>query len=374
MTKQKLVTLFVVLAFVCGVIVGVVAVEAQGGERLGPLPVGGPYNPTADELALAQVYEQVINSIVSVSVSDGNGMLGTGSGFVIDTDGHIVTNNHVVAEAEFVEVVFRDGSIVQADLVGRDPDADLAVVRVDPAEVALQPLTFADSDQVFVGQQVMAIGSPFGEEQAFTVTTGIVSGLGRSLQNTDRFSIPELIQTDAAINPGNSGGPLLDLAGNVVGVNTAILTATRTGSGVGFAIPSNTVRRIVPYLIANGEYAHAWLGISGTTLVPAQRDAMNLPADLRGVMVSEVAESGPAEQAGLLGTTQVIQTPFGPQPVEGDIITAINGEPVSTMEELIGYLEDNTLPGDTVTLTVWRAGEFMDIQVPLAGRPAQRQF
>jgi len=371
--RKQAVLLIVMFAFVVGISVGAVGVWAQdeGTNRIPPLPAGEPYQPNADELNTANVYQSVVPSVVNVSVVVAGGAgVGNGSGFVIDTQGHIVTNNHVVENASYIEVAFVDGSVAEATLIGRDPDADLAVIQIDPAEVAvLQPVTFADSSQVFIGQQVMAIGSPFGENQAFTMTTGVVSALNRDLPNPDQFSLPELIQTDAAINPGNSGGPLLDMAGNVIGVNTAILGGTRTASGVGFAIPSNTVRRIVPYLMERGEYQHSWLGISGTTLTPAQREAMNIPGDVRGVMIIEVALGGAAEEAELMGATQTIETPFGQLPVGGDIIIAVNGEPIHRMSDLIVFLESHTLPGDTITLTLWRHGETVEIPVTLKARP-----
>jgi len=377
MKKQLLTPLVGVLAIVLAITLAVGAlgigwVAAQGGNNttttLEPLPAGATYTASESELRLASVYNEVIRSVVTITTATRMGG-GTGSGFVIDTDGHIVTNNHVVEGAAIIQVTFYDDTIVEAELVGTDPDADLAVIRVDPSAAELRPVTFADSRQVFIGQSVMAIGSPFGEQQAFTLTTGVVSGIDRSLQTQSRYSIPELIQTDAAINPGNSGGPLFDMAGNVIGVNTAILSRSGTGSGVGFAIPSNTVRRIVPYLIEFGRYEHSWLGISGMTLMPAQRSFMELPDSFRGVMVTLVSGQGPAAQAGLRGTNRAINTPLGTLPIGGDIITAINGEPIARMDQLISYLEDKTLPGDTITLTVWRNGQTFDVDVTLAARP-----
>ncbi|MCC6798702.1 MAG: trypsin-like peptidase domain-containing protein [Anaerolineae bacterium] len=347
--------------------------SAQGGgevrSALEPLPAVASYVPTESELQLARAYDEVIGSVVNISVATRAGG-GTGSGFVIDSAGHIVTNNHVVENAMTIQVAFVDGTLIGAELVGTDPQADLAVIKVDPSQVALQPVTFANSREVFVGQSVMAIGSPFGSEQAFTLTTGIVSGLDRSLQNETRYSMPELIQTDAAINPGNSGGPLFDMAGNVIGVNTAILSQSGTGSGVGFAIPSNTVRRVVPHLIESGSYEHSWLGISGMTVQPAQREAMSLDSAFKGVMVTLVSPDSPAERGGLRGTDRAINSPLGQIPVNGDIITAIDGQPVEDMNDLIMYLEDSTLPGDTVSLSVWRDGQRQEFQVRLGARPS----
>lgn len=347
---------------------GVVDVGAQGGGQpeLVSLEAGPVYVPSAGELETADLYARVTPSVVNVSVVTLAGS-GTGTGFVIDTDGNIVTNNHVVEDARYIEVTFVDGTQIEAELVGRDPDSDLAVIRVNTDGISLQPIALADSDTVFVGQEVLAIGSPFGQD--FTLTTGIVSALNRNLPSETQFSLPKLIQTDAAINPGNSGGPLLDRDGKVIGVNTAILGGTSTSSGVGFAIPSNTVRRIVPYLIQYGEYQHTWLGITGSTLVNAQRDAMNLSDDVRGVMVVSVTNNGSAAAAGLRGATGTTRAPGGNYPINGDIITAINGKPVTEMNDLVSYLDSDTQPGDTVTLNVLRDGSPTTIQVTLQARP-----
>lgn len=368
MTKRRLASLLIAIVIVLSVSAGVWSATAQGGQRstLSPLPAAATYQPNAIEQQTAALYQKATTSVVYISVVTRTGA-GTGSGFVIDTDGHIVTNNHVIENAVYIQATFVDGESVEAELVGRDPDADLAVIRVDPSAVRLQPIAFADSDKVFVGQQVFAIGSPFGQD--FTLTSGIVSGLDRSLQNANRFSIPQLIQTDAAINPGNSGGPLLDWDGNVIGVNTAILSESNSNSGVGFAIPANTVRRIVPYLIERGSFEHSWLGIAGSTLLPAQREAMDLSADVKGVLVSEVTARGPAARAGLSGATATVMTPFGRLAINGDIITAVNGEPISQMNQLITYLETHTLPGDVITLTVLRNGRTVEIPVTLQARP-----
>jgi len=364
MIKRKVATLLVAMGLIAGVVIGV-----SGRDRVAPLDAGAAYTPSSEEQSLSALYTSVSGSTVNITVSAGGARVGTGSGFVIDSDGHIVTNNHVVEQARYIQVTFVNGTTVEAELVGRDPGADLAVIHVDPttAGVTLQPVTFGDSDQVFVGEDVMAIGSPFG--QNFTLTTGIVSAVDRQLQGDGAFSIPEVIQTDAAINPGNSGGPLMNMAGEVIGVNTAILSDSGSGSGVGFSIPANTVRRIVPYLITDGEYQHSYLGISGTSLTPAQREAMNLSADFKGVMVAAVSPQGPAAQAGLEGTTHAINTPLGELPVQGDIITAIDDVAVVQMPDLISYLEANTQPGSTVTLSVWRNGQTLDLPVTLQERP-----
>lgn len=369
-----IITLGTIMA-VSMVALGVVDVRAQGGGQpeLISLDAGPSYQPSTNELETAELYAQVTPSVVNISVVTYGGS-GTGTGFVIDTEGNIVTNNHVVEDARYIEVTFVDGTIVEATLVGRDPDSDLAVIRVDTDGLNLQPITLADSDSVFIGQDVLAIGSPFGQD--FTLTTGIVSALDRSLTSETQFNLPMLIQTDAAINPGNSGGPLLNRDGQVIGVNTAILSSssgygsTGSSSGVGFAVPSNTVRRVVPYLIENGEYQHTWLGITGNTLVPAQREAMKLADGVRGVMVASVTSGGPASQSDLKGATNTIQTPMGDYPISGDIITAINNQPVTEMNDLVNYLDSQTQPGDTVIVQVLRNGSPMDITITLQARPS----
>jgi 2-alkenal reductase len=367
MIKPTVAILIVATALLAGVAIGVVAQEQS--DAIAPFGEVIHYAPNQDELELSQVYQSVVGSIVNVTIAANRQGVGNGSGFVIDTDGHIVTNNHVVENADYIDVSFVNGLRVEAELVGRDPGADVAVIKVDPNTpgLTLQPVAFADSDEVFVGQEVLAIGSPFLQD--FTLTTGIVSATDRNIDAVDRFTIPKVIQTDAAINPGNSGGPLLNWAGQVIGMNTAILSASGTGSGVGFAVPANTVRRIVPYLIQDGEYRHAYLGITGAPLLPPLREELNLPADFNGVMVGAVIPDGPAAQAGVAGATAQIITPYGRLPVDGDIITAIDGQLVVQMNDLIEYLEANTQPGSTVTLSIWRDGQQMDVPVTLQERP-----
>ena len=372
MVKRGL-TLLVGVVLLLGVVSPVMMQEQQPVSNLADVPMlpvfEPPYQLNMEELGLSQVYQDIVDSTVNITVTDNNAPLGTGSGFVIDSDGHIVTNNHVVEDAANILVTFVNGQIVQAELVGRDPGSDLAVIRVNPADVGaeLDPVEFADSTQVQVGQRAMAIGSPFGED--FTLTTGIVSAVERTIEGVSGFVIPEVIQTDAAINPGNSGGPLLNWGGQVIGVNTAILTASQAGSGVGFAVPSNTVRRVVPYLIRDGEFRHSYLGIQGGPLLPAQRETMNLPADFNGVMVAFVTPGGPAEAAGLQAAEETTQSTFGELRINGDIITAINGQPVSQVADLTAYLEANTQPGGTVTLTIWRDGQTLDVPLTLQERP-----
>ncbi|MGB9870360.1 MAG: S1C family serine protease [Anaerolineae bacterium] len=295
---------------------------------------------------------------------------GTGSGFFYDDQGHIVTNYHVVENAESVAVTLADGRSFPAEIVGVDPSSDLAVIRIR-AENLPAPLPLADSSQLRVGQFVIAIGSPFG--QVGTMTLGVISALGRVIQSPDGRFIGEAIQTDAAINPGNSGGPLLDLQGRVIGVNSQIISPSQASAGIGFAVSSNTVRRVVPHLIAEGRYPHPWLGIQVLSLTPewvqALRQAgMEVPVE-QGLLVLSVVRGGPADRAGIRGGTQVVRIGGYRIPVGGDIITAVNGHPVPTLQELNVYLDSQTRAGEIVEVTLFREGREMKVNVTLAERP-----
>jgi S1-C subfamily serine protease len=298
-----------------------------------------------------------------------------GSGFVWDQNGHIVTNNHVVSGADKIEVTFSDGTIVPATLVGADPDSDLAVLQVDVATDQLQPVQLADSSAVQVGQLAIAIGDPFGLEG--TMTTGIISAVGRSLPadetSAQSYTIPDIIQTDAPINPGNSGGVLVDANGHVLGVTAAIESPVRANAGIGFAIPSAIVNNVVPVLIQDGKYVHPWLGISGASLVPELATAMNLDASQRGALVEEVMPNSPAEQAGLQASNKQVTIEGADAIVGGDVITAIDDQPVTGMDDLIAYLARSTKVDQTVTLTILRNGKEMSVDVTLAARPSAEE-
>jgi serine protease Do len=306
---------------------------------------------------------------------------GQGSGFVWDTQGNIITNNHVVEGATRINVTFADGRSVPATIVGRDPDSDLAVIKVDPKGLDLHPVTLADSANVKVGQFVVAIGDPFG--LANSMTFGIVSALGRSmaagsdnqaLVTGPSYQIPDIIQTDAPINPGNSGGVLLDLNGRVIGVTSAIESPVRGNAGVGFAIPSATVQNVVPSLIQTGTFLHPYLGISGATLNPDVAQAMGMDAAQRGALVDSVTPGSPADKAGVRGSSK--QVTIGGQSVQagGDVIVKIDNQPVNTMDDIISYLSRNTKVGQAVSLTVLRAGQQMTLQVTLTSRPGQNNI
>ncbi len=299
---------------------------------------------------------------------------GQGSGFVWDSEGHIVTNYHVVANATEVEVVFADGSVVEAEVLGVDPNSDLAVLQVDVPTGQLQPVTVGDSDQLQVGQIAIAIGNPFGQES--TMTSGIISAVGRTIRSgATPFSIPEVIQTDASINPGNSGGPLLTRQGEVIGINTQIISRSGASAGIGFAVPINIARQVVPTLIEGQTYEYAWLGITGQTLSPEVADFMKLPVDTRGALVVNVTQDSPADEAGLQGSDKVLQVAGAEYQLGGDVIIAIEGEPIQGMDDLIAYLIENTKPGDEVTLDLIRpSGEEEQVSVTLGTRPTMEEL
>lgn len=299
---------------------------------------------------------------------------GVGSGFVWDKQGHIITNNHVIDGATKIQVVFTDGYTVSAKVVGRDADSDLAVLQVDVSADMLLPVQVADSSQVKVGQVAIAIGNPF--DQSNTMTVGIVSAINRTLSadlsesaTTTSYSIPDIIQTDAAINPGNSGGVLVDDQGQLIGVTFAIESPVRANSGVGYAIPSALVQRVVPELIKSGKYQHPYLGVTVASLTPDLAQAMNLNSAQRGALVSSVTSGSPADKAGLKGSTKSITIDGTQVNVGGDVIIAIAGQPVKGNDDLIAYLSSHTSVGQQVSLTVLRDGAEKNLSVTLEARP-----
>ncbi|MGQ9466809.1 MAG: S1C family serine protease [Anaerolineae bacterium] len=341
------------------------------------LPTVPPEAFNALEAQVEAVYAQAAPAVVNITTRSITYDIfmqpipqeGTGSGFLYDDQGHIVTNYHVVENAESVVVTLADGRSFPAEIGGADPSSDLAVIRI-PAENLPAPLPLADSSQLQVGQFVIAIGSPFG--QVGTMTLGVISALGRVIQSPDGRFIGEAIQTDAAINPGNSGGPLLDLQGRVIGVNSQIISPSQASAGIGFAVSSNTVRRVVPHLIAEGRYPHPWLGVQVLPLtsewVQALRQVgIEVPVE-KGLLVLSVVRGGPADRAGIRGGTQMVRIGGYRVPVGGDIITAINGHPVPTFQELNVYLDAQTRVGETVEVTLFREGQEMKVKVRLAER------
>jgi S1-C subfamily serine protease len=331
---------------------------------------------------LTSVFKQVENSVVQITtrasnagtqiIINGNPLGGQstrlGSGFIYDKQGHIVTNNHVIDGANTADVTFVDGNTYRAKVVGKDPSSDIAVLQItdnNSSPEKLVPLTIVNSSSLQVGQQVIAIGNPFGLSD--TMTTGIVSQMGRLLPNPDTgFSTPGAIQTDAPINPGNSGGPLLNMQGQVIGINTAINSATGEFSGIGFAVPSGLILKEVPTIIQTGTYNHPWLGIAGGPVTPDMAQSAGLPINYKGVVVSSVQPSSPADKAGLQGVTH---NDFSNTQSVGDIITGIDGHPIKSMDDLINYIYLHKSIGDSAALTVNRHGQIMNLDLVLQARP-----
>ncbi|MES0325516.1 MAG: trypsin-like peptidase domain-containing protein [Candidatus Bathyarchaeia archaeon] len=313
-------------------------------------------------LGFIEIYNTTRNSVVLIETD-----IGSGSGWVYDTDGHIITNNHVVEDTSWIQVTFQSGTIIQATLVGRDPYSDMAVIRINHLGEPLLPLEIGVSKNLLVGETVIAIGNPFGLDN--TMTAGIVSATGRQMSTINNYAIVDVIQTDAAINPGNSGGPLFNLRGKVVGMNTAIISNTNDFSGIGFAIPSDTIQREVMSLIEHGSYEHPWLGVSGLDLAPQFADAMGLVNTTKGTLVVNLIEGGPADLSGILGSTDTVNIGGFTYSVGGDVIIGIDGVIMETFYELQVYLTRNTKPGDTVTMNVIRDGEVIEVPFTLGSRP-----
>ena len=341
----------------------------------------------AQDEVLRDIYDSTLPSVVLIRVSRSLGSLADrpnipdipgipddffersgGTGFVWDDEGHIVTNHHVVTQADRVTVVLPNRVEMEAEFLGSDPDSDLAVLKVSDPDGLLTPVTLGDSDQVYMGQLAVAMGNPFGQQ--FSITTGIISGIGRTIRSGHSpFSIPEVLQTDAPINPGNSGGPLLDRNGHVIGVNTQIISRTGVNSGIGFAVPINIAKQVIPSLMEGGEYQYSWLGISGTSILPDVADAMDLPRSTQGALVIEVVPDGPAANSGLLGSDEIFEMEGLELPVGGDVIVAIDGAPVETIDDVIAFLVGKTEPDQTVTMDIIRDGEQQQITVTLGTRP-----
>ncbi len=342
-----------------------------------PLPEDAIAEIDAEDALLVNLYQRVNPAVVYIQilVDDGGTLfpLGSGSGFVIDIEGHIVTNAHVIEEADAVKVTFSyDNIVADAEIIGHDPYSDLAVIKVDLPRDQLVPLEMGDSSALQVGQRVVAIGNPFGLEG--TMTVGIISALGRTLpaqvlESSGRFSNPEIIQTDASINPGNSGGPLLNTRGHVIGVNTAIRSETGVSSGVGFSVPINTLKRILPDLIQEGRYRYPYLGITSNNLFSVAELAgpLDLPVT-HGVLIAEVTPGTAAARGGLQGGNREVEIMGVPIMAGGDIIIAIDGAPVTDYSDFIAYLVRETRVDQTIVLTIVREGEELEVPVTLGER------
>jgi serine protease Do len=378
---------------------GVLTAPQEIAQVTGEAPSASLSSLSDYEQTLENVYTQVNPSVVNIQVvsqasssiqmpqlpgnpfgfgnpGSGNVQEALGSGFVWDDQGHIVTNNHVVNGATSISVTFSDGTILDAKLVGADPDSDLAVIQVENSTNLPKPIEVADSSQVKVGQLAIAIGNPYG--LSGTMTTGIISALSRSLpvgldnsllQQGPTYTIPDIIQTDAAINPGNSGGVLVDTQGRLIGVTSAIASSVGANAGIGFVIPSTIVQKVVPVLIKSGSYDHPRLGISGTSMTPDIAQAMNLDAQQKGALVIDVTPNGPADKAGIQGSAKSVTIQGQQTNVGGDVIIAIDGQSVKSFDDLASYLYTNTEVGQTVTLTVLRQGQQKQIEVTLGSIP-----
>ena len=335
----------------------------------------------AYDTVLADLYTSVLPSVVQIKVqitprqqgsfrTTQTPASGEGSGFVWSDEGHVVTNHHVIDGADKVTVIFSDGSEFEAKVLGSDPDSDLAVLKIDAAPGYLHPLALASSNTLRVGQLTLAIGSPFGQE--FSMTRGIISALGRAIQTgAGNFTNPQIIQTDTSINPGNSGGSLLDRQGRVIGINSQIISNSGSNAGVGFAIPINTAKRVVPELIAKGKYEYAYLGINGTSLNATLVEVNSLPKNTRGVLVVGVVAGGPADRAGLSGSTGTRKVDGIDYPLGGSVITSIDGTAVKGMEDLIAFVAGNTRPGEEVKLDIVKGGgERVTVPLSLGARPS----
>ena len=325
----------------------------------------------AVEGILADIYDNAVPSVVAIRVERTQGLssAGVGSGFVWSADGHIITNNHVVDGVDRIIVAFADGSEYRAELLGGDQASDIAVLKIDPGDRVLRPLTLSDSDDLRVGQTAVALGTPFGHR--FTMTTGIVSAVGRTVRSgSSSYSNPEIVQTDAPLNPGNSGGPLLNRSGEVIGINAQISTPTGVNSGVGFAVPINTAKRVAPSLIQDGSYRYSYLGISAATLNPDLAEANSLPVNTKGALLVDIVRDSPADEAGLTaGERQNVDgTPYW---IGGDVVTAIDDVPVTGIDDLVTYLVTETRPGDDIVLDLIReGGERAEVRVVLGARPS----
>jgi len=331
---------------------------------------------TEDEKNNIAVYEKVADGVVNVTSTavqmdfffNAFPTQGSGSGSIIDTAGHILTNHHVVANAQRLEVTLANESKWPAKLIGSDPDSDLAVIKIDAPREKLRVISMGDSKNLRIGQKVLAIGNPFGFQR--TLTTGVISSLGRTIRSDSGTLMEDIIQTDAAINPGNSGGPLLNSEGEIIGINTAILSPSGGSVGIGFAIPVNAAKKIVPELMAKGYVVYPWIGATIQSLIPEVANYLKLKVE-RGAMIAEVVKGGPADRAGLRGGTRRIEVGNTIVIVGGDVIVKADHLEIKTNEELIRYIREKK-PGDTISLQVFRKNKPEEVKLKLGERPRRR--
>ena len=325
----------------------------------------------SETLSLIEIFEKSEPGVVRVNIQRNqteSDVGGVGSGFVFDTQGHIITNAHVVKDATKTVVTFLDGRSYNAEIIGVDEYTDIGVIKVNADLKLLNPLSLGDSSNLQVGEPITAIGNPFG--LSGSMTSGIISQMGRLLPSNSGYSIPDVIQTDAAINPGNSGGPLLNMRGEIVGINTAIQSTTGEFTGVGFAIPSQTVAKIVPTLISDGEYKHPWIGISGTDIDLEMASVMELENTL-GFLIITVIEDSPASDAGLIGSNKMIEVEGREYSIGGDIIVSVDGIDVRKIDDILIHLQRGKAVGDEMVLEVLRDGRTTNVTIVLQERPNQ---
>jgi S1-C subfamily serine protease len=326
-------------------------------------------SPNYSGLSLIEIFEKSESGVVRVNVQRNDtseGVGGVGSGFVFDKKGHVITNAHVIKNAVKVAVTFLDGKSYNAEIIGVDEYTDIAVIKVNADLSFLYPLSLGDSSNLKVGEQIAAIGNPFG--LSGSMTSGIVSQLGRLLPSGLGYSIPDVIQTDAAINPGNSGGPLLNMRGDVVGINTAIQSATGEFTGVGFSVPSQTIAKIVPTLIEKGEYKHPWIGIAGRDIDPDLAKILNLK-DAIGFLIITVVDDSPAAKAGLIGSEKTIEVEGVKYPMGGDIILSVDKIEVRKIDDILIHLQRSKSVGDEMVLEILRDGRTTNMTIVLQERP-----
>jgi len=334
-----------------------------------PIPSATGETTYSKNLSLVEIFEKSEPGVVRVNVQRTdqiNGTSGVGSGFVFDKKGHIITNSHVIKDVKKVVVTFLDGRSYNAEIIGFDEFTDIGVIKVNADLSLLKPLMLGDSANLKVGEPIAAIGNPFG--LSGSMTSGIVSQLGRLLPSSVGYSIPDVIQTDAAINPGNSGGPLLNMRGEIVGINTAIQSTTGEFTGVGFAVPSQTIYKIVPSLIENGKYHHPWIGISGRDIDPDLAKVLNLN-DAVGFLVITVVENSPAAKAGMHGSDQTVQVDGVNYPIGGDVILSVDGKQVRKIDDILIHLQRAKSVGDEMVLEILREGRTTNITITLEERP-----
>ena len=320
-------------------------------------------------LSLIEIFEKTEPGVVRINTHKNqteNEVGSVGSGFVFDKKGHIITNAHVIEDATKTVVTFLDGRSYNAKIIGIDKHTDIGVIKVNADLKLLHPLSLGDSSNLQVGEPITAIGNPFG--LSGSMTSGIISQMGRLLPSSGQFSIPDVIQTDAAINPGNSGGPLLNMRGEIVGINTAIQSSTGEFTGVGFAIPSQTVAKIVPTLISEGEYKHPWIGISGRDIDPDMANVLGLK-DALGFLIITVVEDSPASDAGLIGSNKTIEVEGRDYPVGGDIILAVDGIDVRKIDDILIHLQRVKTVGDEMDLEILRDDRTTNVTIILQERP-----